>query len=63
MYLDEKPFSKKYILGTKNEKKMKIYGFHFFFQKHCTKATDIQVLKDTTFHHKISRLGGGGLLQ
>ena len=30
-----------------------------FFQK----TTDIQVLKNSTLHHKISRLGGGGLLQ
>ena len=27
------------------------------------KTTDIQVLKNSTLHHKIPRLGGGGLLQ
>ena len=34
-----------------------------FFKKYCTKTTDIQVLKNSTLHHKISSLGGGGLLQ
>ena len=47
-------------------KKLKIYRFYLFFffsQKYCTKTTDIQVLKNSISHHKISRLGGGGLLQ
>ena len=54
------PFSKKCdILGTKNEKKIENYGFQFFF----TVPSDIQISKSSTLRHKISRLGGGGLLQ
>ena len=34
-----------------------------FFKNTILKTTDIQVLKNSTLHHKISRLGGGGLLQ
>ena len=34
-----------------------------FFKNTVLKTTDIQVLKNSTLHHKISRLGGGGLLQ
>ena len=34
-----------------------------FFQKQYTKTTDIQVLKNSTLYHKISRLCGGDLLQ
>ena len=44
-------------------KKLKIYGFQFFFKNTALKTTDIQVLKNSTWHHKISRLGGGDLLQ
>ena len=34
-----------------------------FFKNTILKTTDIQVLRNSTLHHKISRLGGGGLLQ
>ena len=34
-----------------------------FFKNTILKTTDIQVLKNSTLHHKVSRLGGGGLLQ
>ena len=37
--------------------------FPIFFKNTVLKATDIQVLKNRTLHQKISRLGGGGLLQ
>ena len=47
------------ILGTKNEN----LWFSIFFKNTVLKTTDIQVLKNSTLHHKISRLGGGGLLQ
>ena len=45
-------------------KKLKIYGC----TKHCTKntvlkTTDIQVLRNSILQHKISRRGGGGLLE
>ena len=51
-----KPFSKKCDnLGTKNEK--------IYLKNTVLKKTDIQVLKNSTLHHKIPRLGGGGLLQ
>lgn len=43
-------------------KKLKTYGFQFF-SKTLLKATDIQDLKISTLHHKISRFSGGGLLQ
>ena len=41
------------------KKKLKFYGFQFFFKNTVLKTT----LKNSTLHHKISRLGGGGLLQ
>ena len=41
----------------------KINGFQFFSKNAVLKTTDIQVLKNSTLHHKISGLGGGGLLQ
>ena len=44
-------------------KKLEIYGFQFYFKNTVLKTTDVQVLKNSTLHHKISRLGGGGLLQ
>ena len=34
-----------------------------FFKNTILKTTDIQVLRNSTLHHKISSLGGGGLLQ
>ena len=34
-----------------------------YFKNTVLKATNMQVLKNSTLHHKISRLGGGGLLQ
>ena len=34
-----------------------------YFKNTVLKATDMQVLKNSTLHHKISRFGGGGLLQ
>ena len=37
--------------------------FSIFFKNTLLKTADIQVLKNSTLHHKISRLGGGGLLQ
>ena len=37
--------------------------FNFFFKKTVLKITDIQVLKNNTLYHKISRLSDGGLLQ
>ena len=37
--------------------------FSIFFKNTVLKTTDIQVLKNRTLHQKISRLGGGGLLQ
>ena len=42
---------------------LKIYDFQFFFKNTALKPTDIQVLENSTFHHKILRLGGGGLLR
>ena len=51
------------ILGTKNDKKIENYCFQSFFKSTVLKTTDIQVLKNSTLHHKISRFGGGGLLQ
>ena len=60
----KEPFSKKCdILGTKNEKKNENLWFSVFFKNTVLKITDIQVLKNSTLHHKISRLGGGGLPQ
>ena len=44
-------------------KKLKIYGFQFFLKNTVRKTTDIQVLKNRALHHKMSRLGDGGLLQ
>ena len=58
------PFSKKCdVLGTKNEKKTENVWFSIFFKNTVLKTTDIRVLKNSTLHHKITRLGGGGLLQ
>ena len=58
------PSSKKCdILGTKNEKKTEILWFSIFFKNTVLKANDIRVLKNSTLHHKISTLGGGGLLR
>ena len=37
--------------------------FFNIFKNTILKTTDIQVLKNSTFHQKISRAGGGGLLQ
>ena len=51
------------ILGHKNQKKNENLWFSIFFKNTLLKATDIQVLKNSTQHHKISSLGGGGLLQ
>ena len=45
------------------EKKLEIYGFQFYFKNTVLKTIDVQVLKNSTLHYKISRLGGGGLLQ
>ena len=57
-------FSKKCdILRTKNEKKIENLWFSNIFKNTVLKTTDIQVLKNSTLHHKISRLGGEGLLQ
>ena len=44
-------------------KKIKNSWFSIFFKNAVLKATDIQVLKNSTLHHKISSLGGGSLLQ
>ena len=44
-------------------KKIENLWFSIFFKNTVLKTTDIQVLKNSTLHHKISRLGGGGLLQ
>ena len=49
--------------GPRMRKKLKIYCFQSFFKNTVLKATDIQFLKNSTLHQKISRLGGGGLLQ
>ena len=37
--------------------------FSIFFKNTVLKTTDIQVLKNSTLHHMISGVGGGGLLQ
>ena len=44
-------------------KKIKNSWFSIFFKNAVLKATDIQVLKNSTLHHNISSLGGGSLLQ
>ena len=66
MYLTKvyEPFLKKCdILGTKNEKKIENSWFSIFFKHTVLKTTDIQVLKNSSWHYKIPRLGGGGSLQ
>ena len=58
------PFSKKWdISGTKNEKKIESLWFSFFFKNIVLETTDIQVLKNSTLHHKIPMLGSECLLQ
>ena len=44
-------------------KKIENVWISIFFKNIALKTTDIQVLKNSTLYHKISRLGGGGLLQ
>ena len=44
-------------------KKIENLWFSIFHKNTALKTTDIQVLKNSTLHHKISRLCGGGLLQ
>ena len=44
-------------------KKIENLWFSIFFKNTVLKTTDIQVLKNSPLHHKISRVGGGGLLQ
>ena len=44
-------------------KKIESLWFSIFFKNTVLKRTDIQVLKNSTLNHKISRLGGRGLLQ
>ena len=44
-------------------KKIKNSWFSIFFKNAVLKATDTQVLKNSTLHHNISSLGGGSLLQ
>ena len=44
-------------------KKIENLWFSIFHKNTVLKTTDIQVLKNSTLHHKISRLCGGGLLQ
>ena len=44
-------------------KKVEDVWISIFFKNIVLKTTDIQVLKNSTLYHKISRLGGGGLLQ
>ena len=51
------------ILGTKNDKKNENLWFFNSFENTVLKTTDIQVSKNSTLHHKISGVGGGGLLQ
>ena len=51
------------ISGSKNEEKSENLWFSIFSKNTVLKTTDIQVLKNCTLYHKISRLGGGGLLQ
>ena len=50
------------FLGTKNEERIENLWFSIFF-KNTVLTPDIQVLKNSTLHHMITRLGGGGLLQ
>ena len=60
----DEPFSKSAtVQEPRMRKKLKIYEFQFFFKNTALKTTAIQVLKNSTLHHKISWLGGGGLLQ
>ena len=51
------------ILGTKHVEKNENLWFSIFFKNTILKTTDIQVLKNSTLHHNISRPGGGDLLQ
>ena len=44
-------------------KKIENLWFSIFFKNTVLKTTDIQVLKNSPLHHKISRVGDGGLLQ
>ena len=55
----------KKVLGTKNEKKNENLWLSTFLKKtlHQYHYKEIQVLQNSTLHHKISRLGGGGFLQ
>ena len=43
-----------------NEKKFENLSFSDFFKNTALKLTHIQVLENSTLHHKIPRLGGGG---
>lgn len=45
------------------KKKMKIYGFLFFLKNTALETADTQFFKTSTLHHKMTRFGGGGLLQ
>ena len=47
----------------KKKKKPENLWFSIFRKNTVLKTTDIQVLENSTLHHKISRLGGGSLLQ
>ena len=51
------------ILGAKNEKKIENLWFSIFCKNTILETNDIQVLKNNALHHRISRLGVGGLLQ
>ena len=45
------------------EKKLKIYDFQFLRKNTVLETADTQFFKTSTLHHKMTRLGGGGLLQ
>ena len=45
------------------KKKVENLWLSIFFKNTVRKATDIQVLNNRALHHKMSRLGDGGLLQ
>ena len=45
------------------KKKMKIYGFLFFLKNTALETADTQFFKTSTLHHKMTRFGGGDLLQ